>query len=218
MNKKVKSLLLVLCAIVFFASGIFATLAWFNSQDKVQNTFSIGNVEITLDETDVDEYGAPIPDASARVDQNEYLVIPGHTYTKDPIIHVSKESQPAYLFVRIDNPLEFFEDETTIHNQMIAKGWALADNNTHKGLYVKMNDGAYEVIDARLAAKDVEVFDTIKIHSKWDYNSFSEFHDAPAEVNVTAFAIQQDQVDEDEALRQAIATLYPTPADPGEGE
>lgn len=103
-NKKV--LLLVVVAILLVVATVFTTLAWLTSQtETVTNTFTYGKVEITMDETKVTEYGEADPGASERVTENTYKLIPGHTYLKDPTIHVDADSEECYIFVKIDNQL-----------------------------------------------------------------------------------------------------------------
>ena len=80
-----KALLLALCAVLLVVSTVFATLAYLTSTTKVvTNTFTVGDIVITLDETDVDVYGKK--DGETRVLKNDYKLIPGHNYTKDPTI------------------------------------------------------------------------------------------------------------------------------------
>ena len=72
-----KSIALVMMAVLLVAASVMGTLAYLTSTDTVKNTFTVGKVAITLDEADVDVYGAPIENA-ARVRANEYKLIPGH--------------------------------------------------------------------------------------------------------------------------------------------
>ena len=107
MKKSVKALLLVMCAIVLVCATVFTTLAFLQDSTRtITNTFTVGKVVITLDEAKVDEYGVPVSPAE-RVKTNEYKLIPGKTYTKDPIIHVDDESEKCWLFVKIENGIPF---------------------------------------------------------------------------------------------------------------
>ena len=100
-----KALLLALCAVLLVVSTVFATLAYLTSTTEVvKNTFTAGNVTITLDEAKVDEYGKEVAGA-ARVTENEYKLIPGHTYTKDPTIHVDANSEDCWVFAKLVNGL-----------------------------------------------------------------------------------------------------------------
>ena len=50
MKTKSKALLLTLCAVLLVAASVMGTMAYLTSTDKVENTFTVGNVKITLDE------------------------------------------------------------------------------------------------------------------------------------------------------------------------
>ena len=92
MKTSMKALTLVLCAVLLVCASVMGTLAYLKSTtDVVKNTFTVGKVAIKLDEADVDEYGKKIADAD-RVTANEYKLLPGHTYNKDPMVTVLANS------------------------------------------------------------------------------------------------------------------------------
>lgn len=100
-QKKLRKLLtLVCCAVMLVCVTVGATVAYLTSQDSVVNTFTVGKVGITMDETDVDENGVAIEGAD-RVDNNEYKLMPGHTYTKDPTIHIEDTTEESYLALTV---------------------------------------------------------------------------------------------------------------------
>ena len=94
--KKFKALLVVACALLLVAASVFGTMAYLTSTDEVKNTFTVGKVEITLDEAKVDQNGTAVTPA-VRVDNNSYKLMPGHSYTKDPTVTVKKDSEPSYV-------------------------------------------------------------------------------------------------------------------------
>ena len=97
MKTSMKALTLVLCAVLLVCASVMGTLAYLKSTtDVVKNTFTVGKVAIKLDEADVDEYGAKIADAD-RVTANEYKLLPGHTYNKDPMVTVLANSEDSYI-------------------------------------------------------------------------------------------------------------------------
>ena len=49
-----KVLIIALCAVLLVSISVMGTMAYLTSQDSVKNTFTVGNVKITLDELDVD--------------------------------------------------------------------------------------------------------------------------------------------------------------------
>ena len=99
MKKKIVSVCLVVCLLATAIIG--TTLAYFTDDATVTNTFTVGDVTITMDEAPVNPYGEVQP--GARVTENTYKLIPGRSYTKDPTIHVGADSEDCYLFVTIDN-------------------------------------------------------------------------------------------------------------------
>ncbi len=173
-----KALLVTLCALLLVVGSVFGTLAYLTSNDSVTNTFTVGKVVITLDEAKVDEYGVPVSPAE-RVKTNEYKLIPGKTYTKDPIIHVDADSESCWLFVKIENGLDGVEDSTdTILSQMTNLGWTLV--STENNVY------CYDRI--AIADEDIPVFAHFVISGDADEVSLA----AAGNVVVTAYAVQAD--------------------------
>ena len=108
--KKFKALLVVACALLLVAASVFGTMAYLTSTTgEVKNTFTVGNVAITLDEAKVNVNGNPV-DADGkevalakapRVTGNAYKLIPSHKYTKDPTVHVTDGSEDAYVRMNV---------------------------------------------------------------------------------------------------------------------
>ena len=93
---KARKILVSLAALALVAAiSIGGTLAYLTSQTKeVKNTFTVGNVSITLDEAAVNpdgtqKYKEDGKTPADRTDNNSYNLLPGHTYLKDPTIHVT---------------------------------------------------------------------------------------------------------------------------------
>ena len=95
MKTKSKALLLTLCAVLLVAASVLGTMAYLTSTAKVENTFTIGKVEIKLDETDVTNPTGP------RVTANSYKLMPGTTYTKDPTVTVKAGSEESYVRMKV---------------------------------------------------------------------------------------------------------------------
>lgn len=191
--KKAKQILaLVLCAVLLVGASVAGTVAYLTSQDTVTNTFTVGEVNITLDEAKVDEYGTA--DASAeRVNANTYKLIPGHTYTKDPTVHVALGSEACWLFVKIENGL----DPNATINGLDTNGWTQIEGTNfwaYKGAIVG-------------ADSSVKVFDTFTYSS--DITDPSA--DAAKEIVVTAYAIQADGFSTSELAWAALSSQIVTP-------
>ena len=75
-------------------------MAYLTSTDTVENTFTVGNVKITLDEAKVNTDGTLV-EGAARVKANSYKLLPGHTYTKDPTVTVKAGSESSYVRMKV---------------------------------------------------------------------------------------------------------------------
>ena len=100
MKTKSKALLLTLCAVLLVAASVLGTMAYLTSTDTVTNTFTIGKVEIKLDEAKVNADGIPV-EGAARVQANSYKLMPGTTYTKDPTVTVKAGSEESYVRMKV---------------------------------------------------------------------------------------------------------------------
>lgn len=80
MTKK-RFVAILLCVTLVALAAIGATFAYLTDTKTVDNTFTMGNVAIKLDETDIKNPNG------ARVTTNAYNVYPGAVVTKDPIVH-----------------------------------------------------------------------------------------------------------------------------------
>lgn len=100
MKTKSKALLLTLCAVLLVAASVLGTMAYLTSTDTVTNTFTVGKVEIKLDEAKVNADGIPV-EGAARVQANSYKLMPGTTYTKDPTVTVKAGSEESYVRMKV---------------------------------------------------------------------------------------------------------------------
>lgn len=135
--KKFKALLVVACALLLVAASVFGTMAYLTSTDTVTNTFTVGKVEIKLDEAKANTDGSLV-EGAARVKANDYKLLPGHTYTKDPMVTVLSGSEPSYVkmtvtFSMADKLDAIFAPDganlTSIFNGYDAANW-IAKGNT----------------------------------------------------------------------------------------
>ena len=188
MKTKSKALLLTLCAVLLVTASMLGTMAFLTSTDEVKNTFTVGQVKITLDEAKVDENGKPV-EGVARVAENSYKLLPGHTYTKDPTIHVDAVSEDSWIFVKVENGIAAFEAATSteengyksISDQITANGWTALNGvaNVYYKPYTKSDTGS-----------DLIVFSNFKIADT--ANDVQGWATLNATVNITAYAVQKD--------------------------
>ena len=95
MKKKTVALLLVL--VLAYGAAMGGTIAYLTDSAEVVNTFTVGKVQIKLDEADVKPDGTYEENHDSRVEANSYKLMPGHTYIKDPTVTVEKGSESSYV-------------------------------------------------------------------------------------------------------------------------
>lgn len=182
MNKKLTALLV--CAVVIVIGAASATMAYLTDDDADVNTMTVGHVDISLDEADVNLDGTPT-DSTDRVKENTYKLIPGSTYTKDPIIHVAAGSEDCWLFVTVDNQITAIEGTPTIASQMEDEGW------TEIGTYKELPVYAYKTTVKEKT--DVIVFERFTVDGDKATDELLNDNDGGYEgkqVIIKAYAIQ----------------------------
>ena len=150
-----KPLVLALCAVLLVTAVIFGTVAYLKDSAEVVNTFTMGNVHLKLDEAVVDENGGPTGNRTET--GNQYHLIPGKTYTKDPTVTVLKGSEKAY--VRMLVTVNCYDELTTIFGdpflpQYFVEGW---DNTAWRTTGVISKDE-----NANTATYEFRYFETVK--------------------------------------------------------
>lgn len=191
MKTRGKVLLLLLCAVALVAASAFGTIAYLTDNEAVTNTFTVGQVKLDgLDEADVKPDGTYETDKNARVKENEYHLIPGHTYIKDPIVHVNGVSETSYIFVKVLNGIAAYESTnegyTKIADQIKANGWTeLVLEGVSNVYYQEYTKGQED--------KDLEVFENFRISDTAnEVAGWSEIgSSSESAVNITAYAIQK---------------------------
>ena len=194
---KTKALLMSLCAVLLVAASVLGTMAYLTSNDKVKNTFTVGNVAITMDETDVDD---STPNKE-RDQANSYKLIPGHTYNKDPMVTVLKGSESSYIkmtvtFSKAAELDAIFAptgaDMTSIFNGYDSTNWIYKGNTED----TEANTRTYEFwYKAAVAAPDGDValdalFDSITVPGSITNEQLKTIEGMTITVN--AYAIQAD--------------------------
>ena len=94
--KNTKHLILAVVAVFLITATIFTTIAYLTSKQEVKNTFTVGNVVIGLDEALVKTDGTPDGDLRTEIG-NQYHLLPGMSYTKDPTVTVKANSEDCYV-------------------------------------------------------------------------------------------------------------------------
>ena len=208
-KSKKKALLMVLCAVMLVLVSVMGTMAYLTSHDTVTNTFTVGNVKITLDEAKVDANGTAITgDAAERVKANSYKLLPGHTYNKDPMVTVLKGSESSYIkmtvtFTKAAELDAIFApngvDMTSIFNGYNSTNWIAKDvtkdteNDTRTYEFWYKETVAAPNGDVALDA----LFDSITVPGTINNTQLATIEGMTITIN--AYAIQADGFDTPEA-------------------
>lgn len=200
MKTRSKALLLTLCAVLLVAATIFGTMAYLTSTDTVTNTFTVGKVNIKLDEAKANPDGTLVEGAE-RVKANEYKLLPGHTYNKDPMVTVLSGSESSYVKMTVTfskaNELDAIfapdgADMLKIFNGYDAANW-IAKGNTKDAT---ANTRTYEFwYKEAVAAPTADValdalFDSITVPGEITNEQLATIERMTITVN--AYAIQAD--------------------------
>lgn len=206
MKTKRKALLLTLCAVLLVAASVFGTIAYLTDTEAVTNTFTVGQISMSMDEAKVNVAGQKLNNEgdvwedgdtlADRVAANEYHLLPGQTYSKDPTIHVDADSEDSYIIIKVDNNgIEAIEETaagyTSVSAQILANGWTWWKNegNVHY-FYQEYTKGQND--------KELEVFQQFKVGDSVTNEQMKAFYDGAAANNdqakaviVTAYAVQK---------------------------
>lgn len=200
---------ILLCVTLVALAAIGATFAYLTDTKTVNNTFTIGNVAINLDETNVND---PTGD---RVTSNTYNVYPGAVVTKDPIVHNTGKNA-AYIRATVnvsnwmnlcaayypESGFEFtkpgYEKSLELLVGTLGEGWSVVGVEAGDTFTIGQFDAKFILkYDGKLAAGEntTAMFQTVTIPTGIDNASTDSFK----EVKVVAQAIQADGFDTWEA-------------------
>ena len=182
-----KTFVAMLALVLVIGCAVGGTVAWLvSSTNAVVNTFTYGDISITLGETT----------------GNDYKIIPGVNIDKDPKVTVKKDSEACWLFVKVEEEGTFVANKVTYS---IADGWMQGD-----GTEIPANV-YYRAVDAVTNDTDFAVLKDNKIYvseelSKSDIQSIT----AQPKLTFTAYAVQKDGIaDADTAWAKAVSTTNP---------
>ena len=190
-----KFLMLLASALLLVSVTVGATVAYLTSTDEVVNTFTVGNVGLTLDEANVDGKDA---DGNANTDvardkANKYHLLPGQSYDKDPIVHVTANSEDSFVFVKVVNGLKDIEAASVaggyqnVEAQILANGWTKLDgvDNVYYRSYTKSENVANYPVFTKVQLKGEGLVNGTAGEGEISIDTY-----ANANITVTAYAIQ----------------------------
>lgn len=209
MKTKSKALLLTLCAVLLVTASVLGTMAFLTSTASVENTFTVGSVKITLDEAKVTPDGKPV-EGAARVAENSYKLMPGHTYTKDPTIHVDTASEDCFIRAKVtltnakewiaiatkyaDNKVENIIKGTDDNIWWVSQPAVDNEKNTVTYTFVYKNESHTDELGKRIwtstDSKDLVLFDKIAIPGGLTNDDLAAV--GSSKITVVAEAIQAD--------------------------
>lgn len=208
-----KILAMVMALALTAALAVGGTLAYLTSSKTVTNTFTVGKVDIKLDEAAANSDGSLVENAD-RVQANSYKLMPGHTYNKDPMVTVLKDSEESYVKMTVT----FSEaaaldaifapdgaDLTSIFNGYDSTNWLYKGNTEDTEKDTRTYEFWYKETVAA-PTTDVELdalFDSITVPGTIDNDQLASI--AGMTITVNAYAIQADGFANAEAAWAAYA-------------
>lgn len=209
-----KSIALVMMAVLLVAASVMGTLAYLTSHDEVVNTFTVGTVNIKLDEAKANTDGSLV-EGAARVKANNYKLLPGHTYNKDPMVTVLAGSEPSYIKMTVTfskaNELDAIfaptgANLTSIFNGYDAANWIAKGNTKDAAANTRTYEFWYkETVGAPTADVALDaLFDSITVPGNITQEQLKTIEGMT--ITVTAYAIQADGFANADAAWAKLAT------------
>lgn len=167
-----KLVVAMLAVTLLIGCAIGGTVAWLTAKtDAVTNTFTYGDINITLTETKPADRHAKI--------------IPGVDIEKDPKVTVKKDSEACWLFVKVEKVGTFVDGKVTYS---IDTGWTQGDGtNIPANVYYRQVNAVTADTDfAVLSGNKVTVSDTLT------KENIAELNSKEATLTFTAYAVQKD--------------------------
>lgn len=177
-----KTFALVVVMMLVIGCTIGGTIAWLTAgTDPVVNTFTVGDINITLTETTTD-----------------YKMVPGNTIAKDPKVTVKAGSEACWLFVKVDEStnLDDFITYTVDGNWTAGNGTGEGKNGVPVGVYYRevsalTTEGAADEVFGVLTDNQVTVKDTV---TKIMMNGLQMENATQPTLTFTAYAVQKDNI------------------------
>lgn len=183
-GRSIRGLVLVLALALIIGVAGGATFAWLTAKtDPVVNTFTYGDINITL----------------AENTGSDYKIIPGVDIEKDPLVTVLAKSEACWLFVKVEE--ENWPELTYVNkdgkavrkvNYDIADGWTKGDgtNNIPANVY-------YREVAASKANQEFPVLkdNKITVSDTLTKIDISGILTTTPKLSITAYAIQKDGMD-----------------------
>ena len=167
-----KTLVALLSLVLLLGCSLGGTLAWLaDSTGPVTNTFTVGDIDITLVETTTD-----------------YKIVPGVDIAKDPVVTVTGGSEACWLFVKIEESANW-PDELTY---AVATGWKELEG----GVYYRQVGASEKAQEFYvLAGEGVYANGMVTVSDTLTKSELQELASNNPTLTFTAYAVQQEGVD-----------------------
>ena len=207
---KKKAIVAVVALVLVLCCAMGGTLAWLVAKtDPVVNTFTYGDINISLWEHELNEDGLTLStEVFTETEQTGFKMIPGNKIEKDPTVTVKADSEASWLFVKIvesDN----FDDFMTYG---VASGWTFFNTiATGDKIDTDTNDGyvIYRQVDDTIGKQQNTNFAVLNNNEVLVKNTVTkgmlnaEDFEKPT-LTFTAYAVQQDNLTLEQAYNQAF--------------
>lgn len=200
MKTRTKALLLTLCAVLLVTASVMGTMAYLTSTDEVKNTFTVGQVNITLDEAKVGDDGKALTgDSAERVKTNTYKLMPGHEYDKDPTVHIAAGSEESYVRLLVTATFDkaLSPDQLKLDLSSVFTGYSANWKQVSKTVSEDNKTIVYEyrygtgTVAATATARDLEpLFTGVKVPDTWTNTELAAI--GGVKIDIVAQAIQAD--------------------------
>ena len=187
MKINVKRALLALCLVaVVMVGSIAGTIAWLTATSgTVTNTFTTGDINITL----------------AESTGTDYKAIPGAQIDKDPTVTVVANSEACYVYALVENNL--LVDNNSVATFTVGDDWVVVKTEGTKTLYQYKEVVASSTADQKLSP----VFTKVTIADTVTKDNIGQLNEKTVIVN--AYAHQSANTTEAVADAAAIAWAFP---------
>lgn len=206
--KRKKLFALITSVALIAVVGIGATLAYFTDNAEASNVVTMGHVDITLTENEVEknddgDYVIVGEDVVTEEGLTFDGVLPGDTIPKNPTVTAADDSMDAYIRVKMD----ITSDGGITEADIAALETGLRSEITNgTGWYYNSADDCYYYNAPLTAGASAVLFETVTIPAKeWTNNTA----DQSFTIKLTAEAIQADNIDWAAYIEGGYITSWP---------
>lgn len=187
---KKKAIVAVVALVLVLCCAMGGTLAWLvDSTTEVKNTFTYGDINISLWEHELNEDGLTLStDVFTGEEQTGFKMIPGNKIEKDPTVTVKADSEASWVFVKIVESNNF--DDFMTYG--VASGWTQltvdAEGNAVTDLIY------YREVAATTADTDFAVLanDSVSVKDTVTKDMLKDGVFVAPTLSFTAYAVQRD--------------------------